>query len=248
MMDSRGRCPHHPFVQLQRISQRTGQWISLLDACPVCKAEDEGSIASTINSSQSTAPTLVNDGGDVIMPPPPPPPFDCNGSSDDHQKGSTLPPQMLRKGASSSEAGSSSSNGNNGSNSMDMADRLMQFRIRASKVPTGSSASANFAPSSSAATSPSASTSRKSVQPAPNRSPSPRARKSSREREGPPIGSSLASKGSNAAQEVQRSGSCSTRVFSQQTKNERPRSRSRPRHELARSSSSTSTAPPASLG
>ena len=35
--DSRGRCSRHSFVQLRRLSARTGEWMTLLDACPLCK-------------------------------------------------------------------------------------------------------------------------------------------------------------------------------------------------------------------
>lgn len=40
-IDSLGRCPRHPFVQLRLPSARTGEWRALLDSCPLCAADDD---------------------------------------------------------------------------------------------------------------------------------------------------------------------------------------------------------------
>ena len=45
-IDPSGRCHSHPYVQLQRLSHRTGHWVVLLDSCPICTVEDASSISS----------------------------------------------------------------------------------------------------------------------------------------------------------------------------------------------------------
>jgi hypothetical protein len=82
-IDHEGRCPCHPFVQLSRISPRTGKWKALLDSCPLCvmdskstsqrcnEEKDEGKqfVASVSNT---TATTGARQRGRNPMPPPPP--------------------------------------------------------------------------------------------------------------------------------------------------------------------------------
>eukprot|EP00581_Thalassiosira_minuscula_P004024 CAMPEP_0183738864 /NCGR_PEP_ID=MMETSP0737-20130205/55651_1 /TAXON_ID=385413 /ORGANISM="Thalassiosira miniscula, Strain CCMP1093" /LENGTH=83 /DNA_ID=CAMNT_0025973509 /DNA_START=84 /DNA_END=331 /DNA_ORIENTATION=- len=34
--DENGHCIYHNFVQLKRYSERTGNWMTLLDTCPIC--------------------------------------------------------------------------------------------------------------------------------------------------------------------------------------------------------------------
>ena len=82
-IDHEGRCPCHPFVQLSRISPRTGKWKALLDSCPLCvmdskstsqrcneeKDEGEQFVASVSNT---TATTGARQRGRNPMPPPPP--------------------------------------------------------------------------------------------------------------------------------------------------------------------------------
>lgn len=60
--DSEGRCIHHPFVQLQRLSHRTGEWKALLDSCPLCVMDDK-SVASSVCSS---AIVLVRDDNPLV--------------------------------------------------------------------------------------------------------------------------------------------------------------------------------------
>jgi hypothetical protein len=51
IIDDEGRCPCHTFVQLSRRSSRTGEWMSLLDGCPLC-AMDGKSTAGSVCSQQ----------------------------------------------------------------------------------------------------------------------------------------------------------------------------------------------------
>jgi len=39
-VDSLGRCSLHPFVQLRRKSRRSGEWVDLLDCCPLCRVDE----------------------------------------------------------------------------------------------------------------------------------------------------------------------------------------------------------------
>mmetsp|Transcript_22443 Transcript_22443/g.39549 ORF Transcript_22443/g.39549 Transcript_22443/m.39549 type:complete len:172 (+) Transcript_22443:88-603(+) len=50
-IDSQGRCLHHPFVQLQRLSHRTGEWKALLDSCPLCVMDDKSVCSASVCSS-----------------------------------------------------------------------------------------------------------------------------------------------------------------------------------------------------
>jgi hypothetical protein len=84
-IDDEGRCPCHPFVQLSRISPRTGEWKALLDGCPLC-AMDGKSTADSVSSQQfnekkadanlfasnTSAATGARPRGRKPMPPPPP--------------------------------------------------------------------------------------------------------------------------------------------------------------------------------
>jgi len=54
--DNLGRCVHHPFVQLRVVSKRTGEWKTLLDACPLCDADGQsacGSAAASVSRKVS---------------------------------------------------------------------------------------------------------------------------------------------------------------------------------------------------
>ena len=53
IIDDEGRCPCHPFVQLSRRSSRTGEWMSLLDSCPLC-----------VTDSKSTPGDVNKEGGE----------------------------------------------------------------------------------------------------------------------------------------------------------------------------------------
>ena len=82
-IDNEGRCPCHPFLQLSRISPRTGEWKALLDSCPLCAMDrkftsqrcneemDEGN-QFFANLSNTTATTEARQRGRNPMPPPPP--------------------------------------------------------------------------------------------------------------------------------------------------------------------------------
>jgi len=50
-IDSQGRCRDHPFVQLQRLSPRTGEWKALLDACPLCVMDDNTLASASVSGS-----------------------------------------------------------------------------------------------------------------------------------------------------------------------------------------------------
>ena len=60
IIDSQGRCPSHPFVQLQRLSPRTNEWKALLDSCPLC-VMDNKSTTSSVCSSVCSALILNDD-------------------------------------------------------------------------------------------------------------------------------------------------------------------------------------------
>jgi len=82
-IDDQGRCLSHPFVQLQRLSPRTGEWKALLDSCPLCTIDNKstsGDNSSVCDSSYCSSaivgydeaeesnplvvtPTLVRKGG-----------------------------------------------------------------------------------------------------------------------------------------------------------------------------------------
>jgi len=49
--DDLGRCVHHPFVQLKRLSKRTGDWKALLDTCPLCVMDTPSVSGNSVCSS-----------------------------------------------------------------------------------------------------------------------------------------------------------------------------------------------------
>ena len=53
--DNQGRCPTHPFVQLQRLSPRTNEWKALLDSCPICAMDTASSRSSSVCSSRASS-------------------------------------------------------------------------------------------------------------------------------------------------------------------------------------------------
>eukprot|EP00581_Thalassiosira_minuscula_P028631 CAMPEP_0183754200 /NCGR_PEP_ID=MMETSP0739-20130205/3408_1 /TAXON_ID=385413 /ORGANISM="Thalassiosira miniscula, Strain CCMP1093" /LENGTH=810 /DNA_ID=CAMNT_0025990809 /DNA_START=26 /DNA_END=2458 /DNA_ORIENTATION=- len=61
IVDTQGRCSLHPFVQLRRFSTQTGDWKSLLDACPLCESlEDDHTNGSLCKRSPLESDLRVN--------------------------------------------------------------------------------------------------------------------------------------------------------------------------------------------
>lgn len=58
-----GKCQIHPFVQLKRLSPRTGRWKDLLDSCPLCVMDDRsvcGSVSGSVCSSVVAPQSVCN--------------------------------------------------------------------------------------------------------------------------------------------------------------------------------------------
>jgi len=65
-VDSQGRCPHHPFVQMQRLSPRTNGWKVLLDSCPICILDDKSVASSSVCSALVNLNGLINGGEKTV--------------------------------------------------------------------------------------------------------------------------------------------------------------------------------------
>jgi len=72
IINSEGKCPHHPVIQLKRKHRRTGEWKVILTECPLCASGLPPADAAVVGNDGNTTPgaaqakltttTIINDG------------------------------------------------------------------------------------------------------------------------------------------------------------------------------------------
>ncbi|KAL3810752.1 hypothetical protein ACHAXA_001152 [Cyclostephanos tholiformis] len=107
--DNEGRCPSHPFVELSRLSPRTGEWKILMNSCPLCfmdgMSKAIGVLSKESNADRGEGHPLIFDGiapavvakvrqKSLTLPsppsPPPPPPTQRRSHIGSSRRGSRV--------------------------------------------------------------------------------------------------------------------------------------------------------------
>ena len=120
LVAAEGHCPQHPFVQLQRISNRTGLWVPLLEHCPVCTAEDDDESVDSVENDK----------------------FDGNGSGGIKPRVNSSKPQQ-GSSKSTAAAASMASPSSSSSASISLVKQIMQEQQRLIELKKNTSSSSS---------------------------------------------------------------------------------------------------------